>query len=665
MPPRLAQRVLLIGWDACDWKIAQPLIDAGHMPTLKRLITSGVWGNLATIQPILSPVLWNSIATGKRPHKHGIFGFTEPRPDGQGIRLASSTSRKCLALWNILHKNNLSTNVVGWYASHPAELARGVTVTNQFEQPSGPDPADWPLPADCIHPASLRDELAPFRVHPSELGPQALLPFVPHAARATPAQLEKIHKLRTMLAQTVSIQAVATHLLEHHPADLTMVYFEGIDRFGHEFMDYHPPKLDRVDPADFDMFKDVMNGIYRFHDMMLESLLKLAGDDTAVILMSDHGYHSDHLRPDPTASPVAWHRPIGVLAMAGPGIKSDQRIYGATILDAAPTALHLLGLPHATDMDGRPWLEAFLKTSHPTTIPTWESPAGVDCDDGRHPPNHRDDPEASRQAILQLVALGYMQAIPDDQTAAADRCVIDNRTQEIASLIDAGLIQQAIPLLESLLSDPQVGEACRLQLAVCQLLSGQPQTARQLLEPLLTSQAPHPRVWIILASIALLENNHDLAEQHLAHARLHGGDSFDILFRTANLELSRNRPQLAVPLFTQALKIDPDSAIAHDGLAQALLAAEQPDTALDHALRAIELAHHLPRAHHHLGLILLALNEPHRALDAFNTCLSLHPGHLPTHQQLEALHLRLGNPTLALRHKSASATHGGEKTPSP
>jgi hypothetical protein len=33
-----------------------------------------------------------------------------------------------------------------------------------------------------------------------------------------------------------------------------------------------------------------------------------------------------------------------------------------------------------------------------------------------------EDPEANRQAILQLVALGYMQAIPEDKTAAADRC---------------------------------------------------------------------------------------------------------------------------------------------------------------------------------------------------------------------------------------------------
>ena len=32
------KKVLLIGWDAADWKFLNPLIDAGLMPTLKKLI---------------------------------------------------------------------------------------------------------------------------------------------------------------------------------------------------------------------------------------------------------------------------------------------------------------------------------------------------------------------------------------------------------------------------------------------------------------------------------------------------------------------------------------------------------------------------------------------------------------------------------------------------
>ena len=32
MTKRLAKRILLIGWDAADWKIITPMLDAGLMP---------------------------------------------------------------------------------------------------------------------------------------------------------------------------------------------------------------------------------------------------------------------------------------------------------------------------------------------------------------------------------------------------------------------------------------------------------------------------------------------------------------------------------------------------------------------------------------------------------------------------------------------------------
>ena len=102
MTDALAKRILVLGWDAADWKLIKPLLNQGHMPALQSLMDQGVWGNIATLYPILSPMLWTSIATGKRPHKHGIYGFTEPMPDGKGIRPSSSTTRQCKAIWNIL-----------------------------------------------------------------------------------------------------------------------------------------------------------------------------------------------------------------------------------------------------------------------------------------------------------------------------------------------------------------------------------------------------------------------------------------------------------------------------------------------------------------------------------------------------------------------------------
>ena len=97
-------RVLLIGWDAADWKLIRPLLQAGELPTLARLMADGVHGNLATVYPVLSPMVWTSIATGKRAYKHGIHGFSEPLPNGSGVRPITTLSRKSKAVWNILNQ---------------------------------------------------------------------------------------------------------------------------------------------------------------------------------------------------------------------------------------------------------------------------------------------------------------------------------------------------------------------------------------------------------------------------------------------------------------------------------------------------------------------------------------------------------------------------------
>ena len=49
------RKVLLIGWDAADWEVITPMLEEGLMPALDGLINRGVMGNLATLQPILSP----------------------------------------------------------------------------------------------------------------------------------------------------------------------------------------------------------------------------------------------------------------------------------------------------------------------------------------------------------------------------------------------------------------------------------------------------------------------------------------------------------------------------------------------------------------------------------------------------------------------------------
>jgi hypothetical protein len=110
-----------------------------------------------------------TIATGKRPFKHGIHGFTEPGPDGSGVRPVTNLSRKSKALWNILNQNHVRSIVVGWWPSHPAEPIDGVMVSDQYHRAAGPLEAAWPLLPGTVHPAELAETLAHLRMHPDLL----------------------------------------------------------------------------------------------------------------------------------------------------------------------------------------------------------------------------------------------------------------------------------------------------------------------------------------------------------------------------------------------------------------------------------------------------------------------------------------------------------------
>ena len=49
----------------------------------------------------------------------------------------------------------------------------------------------------------------------------------------------------------------------------------------------------------------------------------------------------------------AEHRPEGILLALGPGIRKGAQVTGASIIDLAPTVLHLMGLPIPSYMDGK------------------------------------------------------------------------------------------------------------------------------------------------------------------------------------------------------------------------------------------------------------------------------------------------------------------------
>ena len=691
-----SRKVLVVGWDSADWRVIYPLMEAGKLPNLKLLIEGGVSGNMATLSPILSPMLWTSIATGKRPHKHGIHGFTEPDPYVGGVRPITNLSRKTKAVWNILSQNKKKCIVIGWWPSHPAEpLSNGVMVSNAYQRAPNIDALQpWPMTKGTVHPASLGETLAGKRMHPSKLDKSSILRFVPKIDEVNQDKDRRPNILAKIITDCANIHSAAMHLVSSEPWDFMAVYYDAIDHFGHGFMRYHPPRLQWVSKRDFECYGGVIEAAYCYHDAMLGELLKAAGSDTTILLMSDHGFHPDKLRsaiiPNEPAGPAIEHRHYGVFLLKGAGIKAGERISGATVLDVCPTLLSLFDLPTGLDMDGKPLVTAWITPPAITTISSWDAVSGLD---GMHPQGTRLNPDDHREALRQLEELGYIEPAPENAEQAVDRSKRELRYNLACSYLDAQMAIPASDIFSTLWKENPDEHRYGAKLFISLLSLGFYADARATFEQLRINRRKYSaeaakelkkrrKEWKSHIPKDMKSKKRKELRRLIGRAKL----SFVPMQQMeAMLLLAENKPKKALPIlkrigktdqtdpnlyihlargyialnqwgaaekaYRRVLDLDSDYAQAYVGLAQVHLAMRRNYEAVDVALTGIGLVYHNPFAHYLLGVALHRVGKIDHAIDALRICVTQNTNFLLAHRRLAYIYKnRLKSPTKALEH---------------
>lgn len=665
MSKRMAKKVLLIGWDAADWKVIYPLINEGKMPTLAKFLAEGTHGKIKTLDPPLSPMLWTSMATGYRADKHGITGFVEPLADNSNLRPVTSTSRKVKAIWNILHQEGMKSNVVGWWPSNPAEPINGVMVSNLYQQAHKPIEKGWDMPDGTVHPEEMADTLKELRVHPSEITGQHMLPFIPKLKEIEVENDKRPVSIAKILAHAASIHSASTYLQRETEWDFMAVYHDAIDHFSHACMKFHPPYRKGLPKELFEKYKDVVNAGYMFHDMMLERTLQMVDDDTIVMLVSDHGFHSDHLRPKylvkEPAAPAQEHSPYGIVCLKGPGIKKGEIIHGASVLDVTPTLLTLFGLPIGENMEGKPLVQAFEEPVEIKTIKDWEKVEG-EC--GMHPDDLQEDPWAAQEAMEQLVELGYIEA-PDENIAERINSTKQESKYYVArNLIDGNKTDKAIELLEELVEDNPREIRYGQRLAQCYLKKRKFAKCKELIEKLKELQVilekeeaemtdeereKKNKQWMreielpnyidyVEGQLLMHLNRPKKALQCFKKVEEKVPNSFDLFVNIGKVCILRHRWEDAKDAYIKALSVDDTSAIAHHGLGLCFLRTNQPEEALEEFFLAIESNYTLANAHYHIGEALVKLDKLQEAAQAFEVAISFTPGMTKAHKWLADLY---------------------------
>ena len=576
-------KCLVVGWDAADWQYIEPLLAEGKLPALQSLIERGAHGQLASMRPMLSPMLWTTIATGKRPFAHGVHGFTEKSENGNPQPI-SGRSRTAAAFWEIFNHHNLRTQVVGWWPSHPAESLNGQMVSNLFHH--GTEPAEG-----FAYPKKMEVDLLKCRIAPEWIPHEWVSMFLKNPGH--PAEDAKTRSVMHILSRALSVQMAATYLLHRYETDVHAVYFDALDHFCHLGTREHQDEPGIVEAA------------YRLHDLMLEGLLHYCNDDTNIVLLSDHGFQNqasmrEELPEDPLA-PELDHRYYGVLVTAGPGFIPRKPIYGASIADIAPTLMQLFSIPTAKDMHGRALYE-YLKNQ--TDIKP--------VDSYNHLRKHQKIGQISGDYLAHLEALGYLDRSNENQD-------VENTVNLARSYMDGLRPQQALDTLRPLI-DEQTSLSTRMIYLQAAMQSGDLDTAK--------SQLAHmPESWhpVLRAMLGAIEGRPQAVRSALKELPDSKNLSPNWLTLIGNLWLSIGDSKRAQNFFLAALDKDTDAFDAAFGCARALAAEDKSAEALEVALDLVEKQHFAPNVHELIGKLLLKLKQSEQAYLALKISAAQQP----------------------------------------
>lgn len=245
-------RVVLIGVDGASWNVMDPLLERGELPNLAALIKRGVHADLETVEPVISPTVWTSIATGRTPDAHGVSSFWSARRQVPNLfeRLAARGRR--VGVYDYL---------VTW---PPSELPGGFVIPGWLR----------------------RDD----RVTPANVWTRAGVPAFVIDYDTPRTNMDYLVQSRT----EVTIKASRWNALaKAFDLEVGAVTFYTPDTRSHRFWQAgFPEDFDEPGPQVADEIRDAIADGYRGVDRSIGEIVATLSPEDSVIVASDHGFQA-------------------------------------------------------------------------------------------------------------------------------------------------------------------------------------------------------------------------------------------------------------------------------------------------------------------------------------------------------------------------------------
>lgn len=123
------KRVFVLGLDGVPYSLLQDLADGNIMPTMKSLIDSGRLHKMKASLPEISAVSWTDFMTGSNSGTHGIFGFTDLKPDTYDLLFPNFLDLQTKTFWDTLGDKKKRSIVINQPSTYPAREINGILIS--------------------------------------------------------------------------------------------------------------------------------------------------------------------------------------------------------------------------------------------------------------------------------------------------------------------------------------------------------------------------------------------------------------------------------------------------------------------------------------------------------------------------------------------------------
>ncbi|MFQ6099205.1 MAG: alkaline phosphatase family protein, partial [Armatimonadota bacterium] len=236
------------------------------LPNIKRLCEEGVFGEIQSSVPPITVPAWACFTTGKNPGRLGFFGFRNRKDwSYHDIFLATMNALHEDAVWDILSRQGKRSVLLGVPPMYPPRPVNGIMV-GCFLTPD--------TEAEYTYPPGLAGRL-------DRLASPYMVDVEGFRTDDKPWLLEQCKQM------TEGHLRVVKDLLQTEDWDLFMFVEIGPDRIQHGFWKFFDPEHPKYRPGS--EFETAIPDYYRRLDEHIGDLLALVPEETAVVVVSDHG----------------------------------------------------------------------------------------------------------------------------------------------------------------------------------------------------------------------------------------------------------------------------------------------------------------------------------------------------------------------------------------